>query len=201
MSFPRVFTKKKQVKLPQFTSPSVLSAPDNRPPGMVAAKARYMGKDLRRLAEYFRIPLQTPSNVSEVIFVKGSLSAMRLLMATKSTSQEHVEVLSRQLWKRIWGMDQDITEERSLREACKASGIDQEMTDNLIGQIGQPEVKEELKRSTQEALDLGAFGAPFIVVHVGGKPERFFGSDRFELIAHILGEKWEGPLLDYAAKI
>ena len=43
-------------------------------------------------------------NVSEVLFVKGSLSAMRLLTATKSTSQEHVEVLSRQLWKRIWGM-------------------------------------------------------------------------------------------------
>ena len=46
--------------------------------------------------------LQT-QNVKEVLFVKGSLSAMRLLTATKAASQEHVEVLSRQLWNRVWG--------------------------------------------------------------------------------------------------
>lgn len=40
-----------------------LSSPlsDNRPPGVVPAKANYMGKDLRRLATYYQIPLQTPS--------------------------------------------------------------------------------------------------------------------------------------------
>jgi len=32
-----------------------------------------------------------------------------------------------------------------------------------------------------------AFGAPFIVV-MKQKPEVFFGSDRFELIAHMLGK-------------
>ena len=29
------------------------------------------------------------------------------------------------------------------------------MTEHLIGQMGEAAVKEELKRSTQEALDLG----------------------------------------------
>ena len=33
------------------------------------------------------------------------------------------------------------------------------------------------------------FGAPFIVAHMeNGKKERFFGSDRLELLAFILGE-------------
>jgi glutathione S-transferase kappa 1 len=32
-----------------------------------------------------------------------------------------------------------------------------------------------------------AFGFPLIVCHVDGKPEPFFGSDRFELMAHCIG--------------
>ena len=36
-------------------------------------------------------------------------------------------------------------------------------------------------------LHLQAFGAPFIVAHVGGEQETFFGSDRFEILAHALG--------------
>ena len=43
-------------------------------------------------------------NWREVMFEKGSLSAMRLLTATKMTSQDHLEGLSRQLWNRIWSM-------------------------------------------------------------------------------------------------
>ena len=38
---------------------------------------------------------------------------------------------------------------------CQKAGLSQELANNLIGQIGTMEVKEELKRSTQEALDLG----------------------------------------------
>ena len=54
--------------------------------------------------------------------------------------------------------DEDIAAEESLREACERAGIGQEVTDNLIGQIATPAVKEELKKATEEALDLGASG-------------------------------------------
>ena len=33
-----------------------------------------------------------------------------------------------------------------------------------------------------------AFGFPLVVCHLNGKPELFFGSDRFELLAHCIGE-------------
>ena len=39
------------------------------------------------------------------------------------------------------------------------------------------------------AVSPQAFGFPMIVCHVNGKPEMFFGSDRFELMAHCIGEK------------
>lgn len=51
--------------------------------------------------------------------------------------------------------DKDIITEDSLREAGQAAGLEQELMDNLIGQIGLASVKEKLHRSTQEALDLG----------------------------------------------
>jgi len=34
---------------------------------------------------------------------------------------------------------------------------------------------------------LQCFGLPFIVCHVNGKAEVFFGSDRFELMAYFIG--------------
>ena len=71
----------------------------------------------------------------------------------------------------------------------------------------------------QMHFTLQAFGAPFIVAHVNGEKEVFFGSDRMELLAYVLGnsnmhavhtlvtlsfpntahgtgEKWEGPLVE-----
>ena len=37
-------------------------------------------------------------------------------------------------------------------------------------------------------LDQKAFGAPFIVAQVNGEREVFFGSDRMEMLAYILGK-------------
>ena len=55
--------------------------------------------------------------------------------------------------------------EESLREACEKAGIGKELTDNLIGQIQTPVVKESLKQSTQDALDLGVSSCDALPVH------------------------------------
>ena len=54
------------------------------------------------------------------------------------------------------------------------------------------DVKSILKETTSEAVEVGAFGLPFIVIdkgkdHLGIENEVFFGSDRFEVIANCLG--------------
>lgn len=44
----------------------------------------------------------------------------------------------------------------------------------------EKEWKDKLLANTQKALDLGAFGAPWMWVRNGeGKEEPFFGSDRY----------------------
>ena len=56
--------------------------------------------------------------------------------------------------------DEDIVSEESLREVCQKVGLSGELTDNLIGQIRTDRIKEELKRATQEALELGVSCPP-----------------------------------------
>ena len=51
--------------------------------------------------------------------------------------------------------DEDITTDDSLISACIRAGLSQDQADKLIGQVSLDPIKEELKRSTQEALDLG----------------------------------------------
>lgn len=68
------------------------------------------------------------------------------------------------------------------------AGLDEQTTKKLLARSQDQDIKDKLKANSQEAFELGAFGAPFIVVYKEEKPEVFFGSDRFNIIAHILGK-------------
>ncbi|XP_068179600.1 glutathione S-transferase kappa 1 [Antennarius striatus] len=174
----------------------VMQGSGNKPPGLVPNKFLYMTKDINRLTEYFGVPLQAPSDPFEVMFNKGSLSAMRLVTAVQErekTGDKLVEQVSRQLWRRIWSEDKDITEPASLAEAAMKAGLSDSETKEVLELSTSKQVKDKLKKTTQDALDYGAFGFPLMVCHLNGKPEIFFGNDRFELMAHCIGEKWLGP--------
>ncbi|KAJ4931549.1 hypothetical protein JOQ06_025844 [Pogonophryne albipinna] len=180
----------------------VMQGSDNKPPGLVPNKFLYMTKDLNRLSEYFNVPLRSPSDPFEAMFQKGSLNAMRFVTAVQEKGKggdEQVERVSRELWRRIWYEDKDITEPASLSEAGIKAGLSDSEIKELLELSNSKEIKNKLKSSTQNALDYGAFGFPLVVCHVNGKPEMFFGSDRFELMAHCIGEKWLGPLPDKPA--
>ncbi|XP_008300309.1 glutathione S-transferase kappa 1 [Stegastes partitus] len=178
----------------------IMQGSGNKPPGVVPNKFKYMGHDLRRLSEYFDVPMQMPANPFEAMFEKGSLPAMRFVTAVQEKEGDiKMEKVSRELWKRIWNEDKDITQPASLSEAAAKAGLsDSEIKEALAAYTSQ-KVKDKLKTSTQDALALGAFGFPMLVCHVNGKPQMFFGSDRFELMAHCIGEQWLGPKPDKAA--
>ncbi|KAG8435607.1 hypothetical protein GDO86_013521 [Hymenochirus boettgeri] len=173
----------------------IMQASGNSPPAMVPKKGAYMGKDLARLAEFYEVPLRQPSDFYQVVIKKGSLSAMRFVTAVEMSHPEFLEKVSRELWMRIWSEDKDITEPDSILEAAKKAGMSEDQAKRLIESTALPEVKNKLKQNTDEALKHGAFGMPMIVAHIDGKkPQMYFGSDRFELLAHQLGEKWLGPV-------
>ncbi|XP_073537488.1 glutathione S-transferase kappa 1-like [Phyllobates terribilis] len=172
----------------------VMNTTGNSPPALVAKRGAYMGRDLRRLNEFYQVPLRRPSDVFNVMFNKGSLSAMRFVTTVQMSHPEFLEEVSRKLWMRIWSEDEDITEPESILQAAKKAGMPEDLAKKLLSTITTPEVKNKLKETTEKALAYGVFGMPSIVAHIDGKPELFFGSDRFELLAHLLGEKWLGPV-------
>ncbi|KAM8868913.1 tyrosine-protein kinase STYK1b [Spinachia spinachia] len=191
-----------ELKLRPALLGGVMQGSGNKPPGLVPNKFRYMGQDLARLSKYFDVALQTPADPFEAMFQKGSLNAMRFITAVQEREKlgdNQVERVSRELWKRIWREDKDITEPSSLSEAATKAGLSDSEIKEVLELSSSKEIKDKLKSATQIALDHGAFGFPLVVCHVNGKPEVFFGSDRFELMAHCIGEKWLGPQPDKSA--
>ncbi|XP_018422141.1 PREDICTED: glutathione S-transferase kappa 1-like isoform X3 [Nanorana parkeri] len=135
-----------------------------------------------------------PGFLGGIMQATGSLSAMRFVTAVQLVHPEFVEPVSRELWRRIWSEDKDITEPESILEAAKKAGMPEDVAKKVLATISSPEVKNKLKETTESALKYGVFGMPSIVAHINGKPQLYFGSDRFELLAHKLGEKWYGPV-------
>lgn len=153
-----------------------------------------MTKDLKRLAKFYQVPLQPVKDFMGTVIQKGSLAAMRFVTAVDLTEPQFVEPVSRELWLRIWSRDEDITQPESILAAATKAGLPAGQAQKLLEMSTSPAVKERLKAATEEVLKYGAFGLPCSVIHVDNRPQLLFGSDRLELLGHLLGEKWQGPV-------
>ena len=67
---------------------------------------------------------------------------------------------------------------------------------NCLEEIQTDELKLSLKNTTTEAVNMGAFGLPFITIDYNNKFHTFWGSDRFEIMASTIGKEWHGPVPD-----
>uniref|UniRef100_A0A8C0Q564 Glutathione S-transferase kappa 1 n=2 Tax=Canis lupus familiaris TaxID=9615 RepID=A0A8C0Q564_CANLF len=150
---------------------------------------------LCRYKNIWNINLQLrPSLIAGIMKDSGSLSAMRFLTAVNMEHPEMLEKVSRELWMRVWSRDEDITEPQSILAAAEKAGMSTEQAQGLLEKIVTPKVKNKLKENTEAACKYGAFGLPVTVAHLDGQTHMLFGSDRMELLAHLLGEKWMGPV-------
>uniref|UniRef100_A0A2K5F8H8 Glutathione S-transferase kappa n=1 Tax=Aotus nancymaae TaxID=37293 RepID=A0A2K5F8H8_AOTNA len=154
----------------------------NKAPALVPRKGQYMANDLKLLRQHIQVPIQFPKDFFSVILEKGSLSAMRFLTAVNLEHPEMLENVSRELWMRIWS------------RAAEKAGMSAEQAQGLLEKSSTSKVKNQLKETTEAACRYGAFGLPITVAHVDGQTHMIFGSDRMELLAYLLGEKWMGPV-------
>ncbi|KAM9204266.1 glutathione S-transferase kappa 1 isoform 2-T2 [Mergus octosetaceus] len=135
-----------------------------------------------------------PAFLGGIMQATGSLGAMRFITAIDMTQPKYLESLSREFWMRFWSQHEDISQMESIVAVARQAGLSSEFTQKLLDMISSPEVKNRLKETTEEAIKYGAFGMPAVVAHFNGKPHLFFGSDRLELLANVIGEKWLGPV-------
>eukprot|EP01127_Copromyxa_protea_P012166 TRINITY_DN3137_c0_g1_i1.p1 TRINITY_DN3137_c0_g1~~TRINITY_DN3137_c0_g1_i1.p1 ORF type:complete len:222 (-),score=53.85 TRINITY_DN3137_c0_g1_i1:58-723(-) len=180
-----------ELSLRPFFLGGVMQAAGNKPPGLVPSKGKYMLKDLNRLQDYFGVhPLKYPSR-----FPINTLPAQRTLAALNLAGRKEEGPLAIKLWEYYWGQDQDISNLEVIQKALEAVGISSEEAVKILATISSDEVKEAIKKTTEEAVKRGAFGAPtmFVFSEDGKKEEMFFGSDRFHILFPKIGVKWTGP--------
>ncbi|XP_015729232.1 glutathione S-transferase kappa 1 isoform X2 [Coturnix japonica] len=135
-----------------------------------------------------------PAFLGGIMQATDTLGAMRFITAMDMTQPKYLEPLSREFWLRFWSQHEDISKPESILAVAEKAGLSSELTQKLLQMISTSEVKDRLKETTEEAIKYGAFGMPAIVAHIDGKPQLFFGSDRLELLASNIGEKWLGPV-------
>ncbi|KAI9905021.1 hypothetical protein N3K66_001550 [Trichothecium roseum] len=174
----------------------------NSPPWKLKAKAAYLSKDSKRAQARVGKPhlafprdflsmAMTASPLRALLFVKANFPAPVFLAA-----MHH-------LFESFWAPPHaNLTVDEVLREALAGvrlpSGGGPVFGAGEVGAImdGREAMKGVLRAETERAVELGAFGAPWIwAVNADGKGEAFFGSDRFNHVYKYLGVPFQDVAL------
>ncbi|KAF5692510.1 glutathione S-transferase [Fusarium denticulatum] len=175
----------------------IMQTSGNRPPWVLKAKGKYLARDSFRAAERLGVPYQ--GSPPDIVAIAKTVSPLRALHFIKDNYPESTYLAAiRFLFHKIWLPPHvNLAEDEKLIAALK------EATDELDGgsgkklfsdedvekiMNGRESMKERVKDLTGEAVQKGAFGAPWLIVtRDDGKSEAFFGSDRFNHVYRFLG--------------
>jgi len=150
----------------------VFKATGNTMPAAVPAKAAYMTHDVARWARHYGLPFHMPS-----VFPVNTIRALRGAIVALEDGcflPYHHAVMAA-----YWAQNQDIGDPATLADVVRGAGLDAE---RLLARTDDPAVKETLKRTTDEAVARGVFGAPTFFVG----SEMFWGNDRLQFVAEAL---------------
>lgn len=157
-------------------------------------KAQYMFKDLEsRTARFYDIPLKLKEDPISHIAVIGSLSQQRFVTAVLKDFPDKVEEVCRQIWIRSWSDDQTVHTKEDLSEVGKKAGLSVSELDVCLKRWKDQTIKEQLKETTEEAVERGCFGVPTLFFSKGEHEEMFWGTDRFDMAAFLFNKEWKGP--------
>ncbi|HYF57579.1 MAG TPA: 2-hydroxychromene-2-carboxylate isomerase [Burkholderiaceae bacterium] len=155
----------------------VFKATGNRSPVEVAAKGRWADADLRRHAARLGAPY-----AFNPWFPVNTLVPMRIAAGLAMREPGSLPRFLDACFDAIWGRPRDIADRSTFVAVLGEAGLD---APALLALAEDPEVKERLKRDTEEAVARGVFGAPTFFVG----DEMFFGQDRMDFVADALATR------------
>jgi 2-hydroxychromene-2-carboxylate isomerase len=139
---------------------------DTSPFNIYPAKGKYMLRDMERLASERGLPFKLPSP-----FPQNSLHAARL--AIIGHAEGWGVAFTRAVYQAEFAGGADIGDKRVLLAILTQLGLDAEA---LIARSATEDNKQRLRQQTEEAQELGIFGAPSFLA----RGELFWGDDRLE---------------------
>lgn len=158
---------------------------NDSPFNVYPAKGRYMWRDVERLCAGYGIRFTKPSR-----FPRNGLLVSRVACLAGSKSEPWLPDFVRAVFRANFVEDREIGDAAEVRSILDSLG---QPGTELVEQAQTPENKQRLRDLTEQAGNLGIFGAPSFVT--GG--EIFWGNDRLE---HALawhrehdGSRPEGP--------
>lgn len=140
----------------------------------VPAKAAYHLKDLADWARLAGLKIRMPPSV----FPVNSVKAMRGCILLEPEGK--LVPFARATFEAYWGRDEDISKDDALTKICAEVGVDPA---KFFAGIARDQIKDRLRKNTDELIARGGFGSPTIFV---GGDDMYFGNDRAPLIRAAL---------------
>ncbi len=146
----------------------IFKATGNAPPGLVAARGRWMQIDMARYAAREAITLAHNPD-----FPINTITMMRMLTGARGTAD--FAPLLEALFVGMWETPRNMGDPDILAATLTAAGLDPAVQ---LARAQDPEIKAALVKATEYAVSRGAFGAPTFFVG----DEIFFGQDRLDWV-------------------
>ena len=147
--------------------------PKDRHPNRVEYRAQELPRQAKKLGMPFNLkPAHWPTNAAPSSYA---------IIAAQAAGGGDLGQLVHTVLRAVWAEEKDIAEDAVVKACLEAAGFDPALADSglLAG-------AETYARNLEEAVDKGAFGAPFYIVDDGS---RFCGQDKIdELDMHLSGQ-------------
>ena len=140
---------------------------------MIPLKGEYSKRDFARSARFHGVEFRMPSK-----FPISSQAPARIVLWLKARDPALAVRVANALYRAYFVDDVDISSPEAAVAIAASVGID---ASEIRAAIAEPAMKEQLKREVEQAMAMGVFGSPYIIVD--GEP--FWGLDRFDQI-----ERW-----------
>ena len=141
------------------------------------SRQEYRAQELPRQAK----KLGMPFNLQPAHWPTNMAPSSYALIAAQNAGGGDLGVLTHAFTRAVWAEEKNIAEDAVIRECLEAAGFDPSLAES-----GLLEGAETYAQNLEDAVNAGAFGAPFYAVDDGA---RFWGQDRLEdLDLHLSGK-------------
>jgi 2-hydroxychromene-2-carboxylate isomerase len=148
---------------------------DTSPFNIYPAKGKYMVRDMERLAAARGLPFRLPAQ-----FPQSSLHAARLALIGHTDGWG--VGFTRAVYEAEFAQGMNIGDKRVLLDILGRLGLDAEAA---LARSETPDTKQRLRQQTEDAQELGIFGAPSFLA----RGELFWGDDRLEQALETAAKK------------
>ena len=142
----------------------VFKATDNKAPGLVVPKAKWMSDDIKMYANKYKVKF-----VMNDAFPINTLYLMRGAIYAKQNN--FLEKYNEAIFLAMWSNNINLSDPKNIIITLDKNGFN---SNDFMNAAESQQIKDELKKVTVDAVNLGMFGVPSFIVD--GK--LFFGQDR-----------------------